>query len=133
MVPIQKRLGPWKLLSKMVEKIKHFSFLLLLQHMSYTMSNFTIMNGRGIGRQRRYNQGRGKRRRRGHGPKMQVFKGIMKIGLALEKKHLLPHIKEIGKNVLLDALEGRNIGQSLKTHMKRAALSSLGRRRRYRS
>ena len=64
---------------------------------------------------------------------MPAFKGIMKKGLALGKKHLLPHIKEIGKNVLLDALEGTNIGQSLKTHMKRAALSSLGRRQQYRS
>ena len=64
---------------------------------------------------------------------MRAFKGIMKKGLALGKKHLLPHIKEIGKNMLLDALEGRNVGQSLKTHTKRAALSSQGRRWRYRS
>ena len=64
---------------------------------------------------------------------MRVFKGIMKKGLALGKKHLLPHIKEIGKKVLLDALKGRNIGQALKMHMKQAALSPLGRRWRYQS
>ena len=55
----------------------------------------------------------------------------MKKGLALGRKHLLPHIKEIGKNVLLDALEGCNIGHPLKNHTKHAALSSLrGQRRR---
>ena len=42
-------------------------------------------------------------------------------GLALGKKHILPHVKEIGKSVLLDALEGRNVGSSIKnTHKKQS-------------
>ena len=91
------------------------------------------MTGRGPTR-RRYKQGHGSRRRRkrGCGPKMTAFKGFMKKGLAFGKKHILPHVKEIGKNVLLDALEGRNVGQSLKSHSKQAALNSLKRTRRRR-
>ena len=54
-----------------------------------------------------------------------MFKGIMKKGLAMGQKHLLPLFKQIRKNVLLDALEGRNIGHSLKNHTKQAALSLL--------
>ena len=69
------------------------------------------MNGSGVGRQ--------------CGPKMQAFKGLMKKGVAMGKKHPLPQIKEIGKSVLLDALEGRNIGESLKSHSRQAALNSL--------
>ena len=87
------------------------------------------MNG-GVGRRRRYRQGHG-RRRRGRGPKMQAYKGLIKKGVAMGKKHLLSQIKEIGKSMLLDALQGRNIGESLKSHSKQAALSSLrGTRRR---
>ena len=94
------------------------------------MSNFTIMNASGEGRRRRYRQGHG-RRRRGHGPKMQAFEGLSKKGVEMGKKYLLPQIKEIGKRVLLDALEGHNIGESLKSHSKQAALNSLrGTRRR---
>ena len=95
------------------------------------MSNFIIMNGSGgVGRRRWYRQGH-ERRRRGCGPKMQAFKGLIKKGVAMGKKHLLPQINETGKSVLLDALEGRNIGESLKSHSKQAALNSLrGTRRR---
>ena len=61
-----------------------------------------------------------------------MFKGIMKKGFAMDQKHLLPHIKEIGKSVLLDALEVCNVGQSLKNHTKQATLSSLRTQRRRR-
>ena len=94
------------------------------------MGSFTIMTGRG-GTKRRYRQGHG-RRRHGRGPKMNAFKGFMKKGLAFGKKHILPHVKEIGKNVLLNALEGRNIGQSLKSHSRQTTLNSLSRTRRRR-
>ena len=63
---------------------------------------------------------------------MTAFKGFMKKGLAFGKKHILPHVKEIEKNVLLDALEGRNVGQSLKSHSKQAALNSLNKTRKRR-
>ena len=48
------------------------------------MSNFTVMNGSGVGRRCRYRQGHG-RRRRGCGPKMQAFKGLIKKGVAMGK------------------------------------------------
>ena len=51
-----------------------------------------------------------------------------KKGLALGKKHILPHVKEIGKSVLLDTLEGHNVGSSIKTHMKNRAVRSLRKR-----
>ena len=96
------------------------------------MGSFTIMTGRGPTR-RRYKQGHGSRRRkRGRGPKMTAFKGFMKKGLAFGKKQILPHVKEIEKNVLLDAVEGRNVAQSLKSHSKQVALNSLKRTRRRR-
>ena len=57
-------------------------------------------------------------RKCGCGPKMQALKGLMKKGFAMGKKHLLPHIKEIGKSILLDALEGRKVGQSIESHTK---------------
>ena len=63
---------------------------------------------------------------------MNAFKGFVKKGLAFGKKHILPHMKEIGKNVLLDMLEGRNIGQSLKSISRQAALNSLKGTRRQR-
>ena len=75
------------------------------------MRNFTIMNGSGVGRQ--------------CWPKMQAFKGLIKKGVAMGKKHLLPQIKAIGKSILLDALEGCNIGESLKSHSRQAAHNSL--------
>ena len=94
------------------------------------MSNFTIMNGSGVARCCRYKQGHG-RRTCDHGPKMQAFKGLIKKGVAMGKKHLLPQMKKIGRSVLFDALEGCNIGESLKSHSKQAAFNSLkGTRRR---
>ena len=98
------------------------------------MSSFTMLSGRGT--RHRYRQGHGgggrtRRYRQGHGRKMQMFNEIIKKGLAMGQKHVLPHIKQIGKNVLLDALEGHNVGHSLKNHTKQAALSSLrGQRKR---
>ena len=63
---------------------------------------------------------------------MRKFKGLLKKGYAFGKRHIAPHLKEIGCNVLADMFEGRNMGQSLKTHARQAALNSLhgqGRRR----
>ena len=62
------------------------------------MGSLTIMTGRGPTRHR-YKQGQGsqRRRKRGCGPKLTAFKGFMKKGLTFGKKHILPHIKEIGK------------------------------------
>ena len=62
----------------------------------------------------RYRQGRGRRgglgRRRyrqGRGPKMAVFKSFLRKGAEFGKRHVLPHLKEIGTNTLLDVLEGK--------------------------
>ena len=84
------------------------------------MTSFTVMTtGRGPTR-RRYGQRHGGRRKCGHGLKMNALKGFVKKGLAFGKKHILPHVKEIGENVLLDVLEGHNISQSLKSHSRQA-------------
>ena len=42
------------------------------------------------------------------------------------KEYVLPHAKEMAKNVALDALDGQNIKDSLKTHGK-TALKKSGR------
>ena len=89
------------------------------------MTSFTVITTGGGPNRCCYRQGHGGRRKRGCGPKMNAFKGFAKKGLAFGKKHILPHMKEIGKKVLLDALEGRNIGQSLKSHSRQAVLNSL--------
>ena len=64
------------------------------------------------GTKHRYRQGHGRRRQR----VMNAFKRFIKKSLAFDKKYILSHVKEIGKNILLNALEGRNIGQSHKSH-----------------
>ena len=92
------------------------------------------IRGGGGGRTRRYRQGRGRRRyRQGHGKKMQAFKCFAKKGLNFTRKHVLPHLAEVGSNVLMDALEGKNIGQSIRQNSKmqaRTAVSGMRRRRR---
>ena len=67
----------------------------------------------------------------GYGPKVKKFRRLLKKGYQLGKKHLAPHLKEIGLSILTHVLEGCNLGQSLKTHACQAALNSLcGQRRR---
>ena len=80
------------------------------------MGVYAIRVGGGRSRQshRRYRQG--------YGPIMQKFKRLIKKGYQLGKKHLAPHLKKIGQSVLTDVLEGRNLGQSLKTYARRLPL-----------
>ena len=73
----------------------------------------TIMIGGG-GRHRRYRQGCGHkgslylgRGKKGRGPKMAAFKSLLRKGDEFGKKHVLPQLKEIGTNTLLDILEGK--------------------------
>ena len=56
------------------------------------MSSFTILSGRGTRRHYRQGHGGGGKTRRyqqGHGRKMQMFKGIMKKGVAIGSKALI--------------------------------------------
>ena len=59
---------------------------------------------------------------------MAALMKYTKKGLASGQKHILPHVNEFGKSVLSDALEGRNVGSSIKTHMKNKAVRSLRKR-----
>ena len=80
-----------------------------------------VMTG---GSRHRYRQGRGRRgglgRRRyqqGHCPKMAAFKSFLRKGAEFGKRHILPHLKEIRTNMLLDVLQGKNLKQSLKGNL----------------
>ena len=83
----------------------------------------TIMIGGGGGRCHRYKQGHGHKgglylgcREKGHGPKMAAFKSFLCKGAEFGKRHVLPQLKEIGTNTLLDILEGKNAKQALKSN-----------------
>ena len=79
------------------------------------MSCEIIMGG--ASRRRHYRQGRGgTRRRRGRGKKIQAFKRFARKGLNFTRKHVLPHLADIGSNVLMDVMEGKNVGQSIKSN-----------------
>ena len=82
-----------------------------------------IKIGRGGGRHRCYKQGHGHKgglysghRKKGSGPKMATFKSFLRKGANFGKKHMLPQLKEIGTNTLLDILEGENAKQALKSN-----------------
>ena len=47
---------------------------------------------------------------------MQAFKRFAKKGLNFTRKHVLPHLAEIGSNVLMDVMEGKNVGQLIKSN-----------------
>ena len=47
---------------------------------------------------------------------MEKFKSFMRKSAALSKKHVLPQLKKLGMNVLIDAMEGKNVGNSLKSN-----------------
>ena len=83
---------------------------------------------------RRYRQGRGRRPmrryRQGRGKKMQAFKRFAKRGLNFTRKHVLPHLANIGLNVLMDVMEGKNVGQSIKSNARQHTRNELRRRRR---
>ena len=83
------------------------------------MAYRTIIGGGG-NKRRRYRQGCGSRWlpriRRGRGPKMEKFKSFMRKSVAFSKKHVLSQLKELGMNVLMDAMEGKIVGNSLKSN-----------------
>ena len=70
---------------------------------------------------RQYRQGRGK--------KMQAFKRFAKRGLNFTRRHVLPHLADIGSNVLMDVMEGKNVGRSIKLNARQHARNELRRRR----
>ena len=81
-----------------------------------------IMIGEGGGRCHHYRQGCGHKRglylghgKKGCGPKMATFKSFLRKGAEFGKKHMLPQLKEIGTNTLLDILKGKNAKQALKS------------------
>ena len=61
---------------------------------------------------------------------MQAFKRFAKKGLNFTRKHVLPHLADIGSNVLMDVMEGKNVGQSIKSNVRQHARNELRRRRR---
>ena len=87
---------------------------------------------------RRYRQGRGGSRcqyQQGRGKKMQAFKRFAKKGLNFTRRHVLPHLAEIRSNVLMDVIEGKNVGQSIKSNAQQQARNTMlneQRRRRHR-
>ena len=83
----------------------------------------TILIGGGGGRRRHYKQGHGHKGglylgcgKKGRGPKMVTFKSFLRKGAKFGKKHVLPQLKEVGTNTLLDILEGKNTKQALKSN-----------------
>ena len=78
---------------------------------------------------RRYRQGRGgrlmRRYRQGRGRKMQAFKRFAKKGLNFTRRHVLPHLPNIGSNVLMDVMDGKNVGQSIKSNARQHARNEL--------
>ena len=69
-----------------------------------------------------YRQGRGQKGglyishrtyRQGRGLKMEKFKSFLRKSANFGKRHILPHLQEIGMNTLLDIMEGKNVKQSL--------------------
>ena len=81
------------------------------------MHTMIMIGGRG-GRHHHYRQGRGHKGcgRKGRGPKMATFKSFLQNGAKFGKKHVLPQLKEIGTNTLLDILEGKNAKHALKSN-----------------
>ena len=81
----------------------------------------------GASRRRRYRQGRGgtRRQRQGRGKKIQAFKRFAKKGLNFTRKHVLPHLAEIGSNVLMDVMEGKNVSQLIKSNARQQAKSAM--------
>ena len=91
------------------------------------------------GSRRCYKQGRGchgglgrRRYRQSRGPKMAAFKSFLRKGAEFGKRHILPHLKEIGTNTLLDVLEGKNLKQSLKGNLNATKNNLIRQQRRCR-
>ena len=81
------------------------------------MHTMIMIGGEG-GRCHHYRQGCGYKGhgRKGRGPKMAAFKSFLQKGAEFGKKHVLPQLKKIGTNTLLDILEWKNIKQALKSN-----------------
>ena len=99
----------------------------------------TIMIGGGGGRHRHYKQGRGHKGglylgcwKKGRGPTMAGFKSFLQKGPEFGKKHVLPQLKEIGMNILLDILEGKNAKQALKSNFNTTKNNIIRQQRRRR-
>ena len=92
----------------------------------------TVMVGRRCYRQGRgHRGGSGRRRyRKGHGSKMQKFKGFLRKSAEFGKRHILPHLKEIGMNTLLDIMEGKNAKQALRSNFGTARNNFVRQQRR---
>ena len=90
------------------------------------MAAYEILAGGG---RRHYRQGRGRRPmrryRQGRGKKMQAFKQFAKKGLNFTRKHVLPHLADIRSNVLMDVMEGKKVGQSIKSNARQHARNEL--------
>ena len=89
------------------------------------------------GGRRRYRQGHGRRggigRRRygqGRGPKMQKFKRFLRKSVEFGKGQILPDLKEIGTNTLLDIMEGKNAKQALRSNFGTARNNFVRQQRR---
>ena len=52
---------------------------------------------------------------------MEKIKSFLQKSAKLGKKHVLPHLREIGVNTLMDVMEGKNIGQSLRSNARRTS------------
>ena len=57
--------------------------------------------------------------------KMQAFKQFAKKGLNFTRKHVLPHLADIRSNVLMDVMEGKKVGQSIKSNARQHARNEL--------
>ena len=88
-----------------------------------------------------YRQGRGqkgslytghRRYRQGRGPKMEKFKSFLRKSANFGKRHILPHLQEIGMNTLLDIMEGKNAKQSLLSNFNSTENSLVRQQRRRR-
>ena len=49
---------------------------------------------------------------------MEKFKSFMRKSATFSKKHVLPQLKELGMNVLMDVMEGKNVGNSLESNFR---------------
>ena len=61
---------------------------------------------------------------------MEKFTSFMRKSAAFSKKHILPQLKELGMNVLMDAMEGKNVGNSLKSNFHQQSRNYVRNQRR---
>ena len=56
---------------------------------------------------------------------MAKFKSFMRKGATFSKKDLPPQLKELRMNVLMDAMEGKNVGNSLKSNVRQQSHNNV--------